>query len=413
MAFSINTNIAALAALQNLRETNADLTATQNAVSSGKKVHNASDDPAVYVIAQKMNSQISGLSAVSSGLSTGAQVVATANSALTSIGTVLSSIKTLVSEGQSASIDPTTINSQISNLLSNIDSYAKNATFSGVNLISGQTGGSVVSNQISLITNAEGSSVVKIGSKNSGSSEALNATAAGLGLANLSTTSSGVTFTGLTTIGTGGSFTVQNSVGTGTSATPAQSWTFTLATTGAGSVDTVTQDNVSNVTAVSHAVTVVPSSGQTAQQALVAAMKTAGFAASFSQSATAGAVDLHIAGNDVTTTGSTATPATGGTAVTGSAWNSSDAAIATVDAAIDRLGVMTTTLSAQQNQLNGLKDYASTLSDALTTGVGALTDADLSEESAKLTSLQTKQQLAIQSLSIANSQSQSILSLFR
>ena len=45
--------------------------------------------------------------------------------------------------------------------------------------------------------------------------------------------------------------------------------------------------------------------------------------------------------------------------------------------------------------------------------MGALTDADLSAESAQLTSLQTKQQLAIQSLSIANSQSQSLLSLFR
>ncbi len=60
-----------------------------------------------------------------------------------------------------------------------------------------------------------------------------------------------------------------------------------------------------------------------------------------------------------------------------------------------------------------MQTFTSDLSDSLTSGVGALTDADLSAESAKLTSLQTKQQLAIQSLSIANSQSQSILSLFR
>nr|MCX5477223.1 flagellin [Endobacter medicaginis] len=143
-------------------------------------------------------------------------------------------------------------------------------------------------------------------------------------------------------------------------------------------------------------------------------MKSAGFSVSLTQNATTAAdVDLHVAGNDVVTTGASATPAANGTAVTGSAWTGSDAALANVDAAINKLGAMSVTLGAQQNQITSLQSYQSTLSDALTTGVGALTDADLSEESAKLTSLQTKQQLAIQSLSMANSQSQSILSLFR
>ncbi|PXA93723.1 flagellin, partial [Caulobacter sp. D4A] len=46
-------------------------------------------------------------------------------------------------------------------------------------------------------------------------------------------------------------------------------------------------------------------------------------------------------------------------------------------------------------------------------GVGNLVDADLAKESAKLQALQTKQQLGIQALSIANQSSSSILSLFR
>jgi flagellin len=74
---------------------------------------------------------------------------------------------------------------------------------------------------------------------------------------------------------------------------------------------------------------------------------------------------------------------------------------------------ISSTLGASTQQITGLQSFTSNLSDALTSGVGALTDADLSAASAKLTSLQTKQQLAIQSLSIANSQSQNILSLFR
>ena len=51
--------------------------------------------------------------------------------------------------------------------------------------------------------------------------------------------------------------------------------------------------------------------------------------------------------------------------------------------------------------------------DALETGLGALVDADLAMESARMQALQIKQQLGTQSLSIANQAPQSLLSLFR
>jgi len=53
------------------------------------------------------------------------------------------------------------------------------------------------------------------------------------------------------------------------------------------------------------------------------------------------------------------------------------------------------------------------LSDALTSGIGNLVDADMAKESAKLQSLQVKQQLGAQALSIANQSPQIILSLFK
>jgi flagellin len=56
--------------------------------------------------------------------------------------------------------------------------------------------------------------------------------------------------------------------------------------------------------------------------------------------------------------------------------------------------------------------FVTSLNDSLTTGVGNLVDADMSSESAKLTALQTKQQLGVQALSIANSSSSIALSLF-
>ena len=51
--------------------------------------------------------------------------------------------------------------------------------------------------------------------------------------------------------------------------------------------------------------------------------------------------------------------------------------------------------------------------DAITRGIGTLVDADMNEESTRLQALQVQQQLGVQSLSIANQASQSILSLFR
>ena len=53
------------------------------------------------------------------------------------------------------------------------------------------------------------------------------------------------------------------------------------------------------------------------------------------------------------------------------------------------------------------------LMDVIDKGVGRLVDADMNEESTRLKALQTQQQLGIQALSIANSNSQNILSLFR
>jgi len=57
--------------------------------------------------------------------------------------------------------------------------------------------------------------------------------------------------------------------------------------------------------------------------------------------------------------------------------------------------------------------FVSKLSDALENGVGNLVDADLAKESARLQSLQTKQQLGVQALSIANQSSGNLLGLFR
>ncbi|GAW34492.1 flagellin [Roseovarius sp. A-2] len=69
-------------------------------------------------------------------------------------------------------------------------------------------------------------------------------------------------------------------------------------------------------------------------------------------------------------------------------------------------------LGAASSRLESQSSFVSKLTDSLTSGVGALVDADLEETSARLQALQVQQQLATQSLSIANQAPQAILSLF-
>ena len=71
------------------------------------------------------------------------------------------------------------------------------------------------------------------------------------------------------------------------------------------------------------------------------------------------------------------------------------------------------TLGTSSKALDTHLNFVSNLQDTLTTGVGNLVNADLAKESATLQALQTKQQLGIQALSIANSASSALLGLFR
>ncbi|MDQ7019032.1 MAG: flagellin [Robiginitomaculum sp.] len=83
-----------------------------------------------------------------------------------------------------------------------------------------------------------------------------------------------------------------------------------------------------------------------------------------------------------------------------------NASLTNVNAALARLGTKSKALEIQSR-------FVTKLSDALTTSIGNLVDADLAKESAKLQSLQVKQQLGVQALSIANKAPQTILGFFQ
>jgi len=87
--------------------------------------------------------------------------------------------------------------------------------------------------------------------------------------------------------------------------------------------------------------------------------------------------------------------------------------ISTVDTAFSGMADAASSLGAVSKRIDLQTDFVSNLMDAIDRGVGKLVDADLTKESTKLQALQTQQQLGVQALSIANSSTQNILSLFR
>jgi flagellin len=90
-----------------------------------------------------------------------------------------------------------------------------------------------------------------------------------------------------------------------------------------------------------------------------------------------------------------------------------DYSVANVEAAIDSFTTTMADIGTKSKSLGRQATFIDKLQDSLETGIGNLVDADLAKESAKLTALQTKQQLGVQALGIANQSSSILLSLFR
>ena len=84
-----------------------------------------------------------------------------------------------------------------------------------------------------------------------------------------------------------------------------------------------------------------------------------------------------------------------------------------VDIALGEMINAATTLGAAKKQIDLQKQFTTSLMDSIDRGVGQLVDADMNKESTRLQALQVQQQLGIQSLSIANSNAQRVLSLFQ
>ncbi len=417
MTLSINTNTAAMAALESLSTTTTALNATENEVSTGKKVSTSSDNPAIYAISQSMTGNIAGLAAVSDSLSLGAQVVNTANTAASDISSTLQTLQNTVTGAGTTGIDQSTMQTQVANAINEINAYARGSTFNGVNVLTSTADSGAANGSANVVTGLQGNSITvgnQVGTSSTlstflgltGPGFAAGATASATDQTVLNAAETGVniaTSSGLVAADFSNGSNVILSNGDGTTTT------FEFDTSGTQTTAKDTSGANAN-----HVVTVLVSPTTESTSAmlgdLVNSMNQNGYNAVIQNNGS-----INVTGEGVTGSTSAGSGGTGANAhiQLGTTLDASTAAITTVQGAINKMNAISTTLGASSQEITGMQSFTSDLSDALTTGVGGLTDADLSTASARLTSLQTKQQLAIQSLSIANSQSQSILSLFR
>lgn len=155
MALSVNTNVGAMIALQNLRETNARLEVVQRQISTGLRVSSAKDDGATYAIAQRMRASVAGYNVVKQSLDRGTSVVDVAVAAAESISDILVEMREKALAATDRSLDQQSrdaLNEDFVQLREQIKTIVGNAEFNGINLL--ESG----ADDLSVLANDDGSS---------------------------------------------------------------------------------------------------------------------------------------------------------------------------------------------------------------------------------------------------------------
>jgi flagellin len=351
---SIMTNASALTALQSLSATNKSLEQTQARISTGYRVAEASDNAAYWSIATTMRSDNSALSTVQDALGLGASKVDTAytgmNNVLTTIGQIKTKLLSTVGQTDAAKAKTQT---EIKALQAQMTSFADAATFSGSNFLA------VTSKQVLAANDGVQPDSEIVSSFNRSSSGAIS-----IGTINIDVEGTKLFDYGLATgVKNFGTLDRQTSIYSTGAAQTLYDTAYATAIAGGGT------DLAANA------------AGQLAAGAVAK-------------------VDNISAYNlDITAAGVTDDIIT--------------QMVTRIDKVMAQLTDSATILGSAKSSIDLQKTFTQSLMDSIDRGVGQLVDADMNKESTRLQALQVQQQLGIQSLSIANSASQSILSLFK
>lgn len=292
MAFSINTNRGAMAALQSLNATNKGLDQVQSRITTGMAVASTKDDSATFVTAQALRGKVSDLKAVTGSLSNAKSVVDVAVSGTEQISDAVNQMKTLAKQAADSTITAdqrNALDTDFKALVKQVDTVVNASEFNGANV---------------LRTNAASGTVNSISA-------------------------------------------LQSLVNTNSS--------------GGYTADNLTVSNQ-------------------------------GLTVSTSGSTTLLGMDSSIGGNNNT---------------------NANNMIGALDTYGGKVKDALSALGSASRNIDAQLSFSSKLNDTLTSGIGNLVDADMAKESARLQSLQTKQQLGMTALSMANQGPSAVAQLFR
>jgi flagellin len=142
MSLTINTNLEAMNAQRNLNNTQGMLSTAMQSLSSGLRINSAADDVAGYAISQRLQGQVNGLNQAAQNSQDAVSLAQTAQGSLNDVTQMLQRVRELAvqyANGTTSSTDQAAIQSEVNQLVSEIDRVGETTQFNGVNLLSGAT----------------------------------------------------------------------------------------------------------------------------------------------------------------------------------------------------------------------------------------------------------------------------------
>lgn len=426
---SIMTNAAAMAALQTLRMIDRNLETTQGRVSSGYRVETAADNAAYWSISTTMRSDNSALSAVQDALGLGAAKVDTAYEALESAIEVVKEIKKKLVAAYSVGADRVKIQEEMQQLQEQLKSISESASFSGENWLQERIGNSGTLPAEEPIVKKIVASFIRTSSGGVEVTTVDYSLDSKTVLFDLSGGKFGILDKEAIFVGPNeAQVNVKVTAGTTTTTTGyvVEKLNDTqIAALNAATPDTNTDPNIySDGTDTYYQVATnswvkmagTPSTGAGTEAAYTDGSGTDWYyeIGATPVLATDRSLSFSVTTLNINDLNSVAGVMNG--MVTGGSYTDAEALDVMVQFVNTQLEAMTSaasSLGSLQSRISMQDDFVSALMDVIDKGIGRLVDADMNEESTRLKALQTQQQLGIQSLSIANSNAENILMLFK
>ena len=411
MASTINTNIASINAQRNLGLSASSLATSMQRLSSGLRVNSAKDDAAGLAIAERMNTQVKGLTVASRNANDGISLAQTAEGALGKMGDMLQRMRELAVQSSNATnskADREALQAEVKQLTQEIDRVAKQTTFNGQKILDGSFVGAVFQvgansgDNVTLgaLADTRTSGLSKIGYgayPATGVEDAIAVDITTMPPAGLTKIDNGDGTSGLT-IAVGGG-------------TPVDIGPIKAAASGAERVGQIVQA-INNKSADTGVTAFATKNDDGTYKVEIVSDKV--------DAATGLSLDVAFAGFAAATTGFAGTAVAAGTAnesgidkLTVETQKDAWVALKKIDSAIDQVNSSRADLGALQSRFENSVGNIEIQAENLSASRGRIVDADFAKETANLSRTQILQQAGVAMVAQANQLPQGVLSLLR